>query len=768
VSKAGRALPWHPVAFCRARDPGWRALKRSVRAALVLPAAFAIARALTGDIQVPLFTSFGTFALLLLVELDGTRAARLRGYTALIGTAIPLIVAGTLCSRSDGPAIAGMAVAGFAVLFAGLLAPQAALASMYLLLAFVLPVSVPAGPDEILPRLAGWGIGSVLGLAALMVLWPPAWHDERRAALAEAAGRLATLAQAHAEGRGDHAARVESTAAIARLRGLFEATPYPCTGTGATDIALARMLSRTEWAGDLGIIPPNQQSASLRPGYARLVYGAAARTLRAVAVLASGADPAAVAELRVAVTGLHQARVASLAPSAHDVVRLVTARDDPAARGTGDFLPYAMAALTVVHRARAFGLACEELGILALESAGAGRAPGGGTAVTGAAAPAAGLPPWRATLRETARRAASYWTPRSVWLRNSVRGAAGLALAVAVARIAGVQHAFWVAFGAMSVLRSNALGTGARALRAVAGTVVGFAAGTAIMIGVGAHVAVLWFVLPVAVLVAGAAPAVISFAAGQAGFTVMVIVLFNILVPTGWTVGLVRVEDVALGCAVSVAVGLLLWPRGASTALGGALRDAYAASAGYLTAAVARFCSPGLDPGGIQRDGQAALAADARLDDAYRQYLSERGAKAIGLRTATHLRTGAARLRLEAHSLATMPAQPLDLAGVPAVAGSAAAEVTQAAADLRLACERVRECFAGDCSGALNGSGSGPPQWQRSLVRAFGVARAEQDEAWVRIALRVSWAGEYLADEQALQREFAAAVDALDGSRRPG
>jgi hypothetical protein len=115
-----------------------------------------------------------------------------------------------------------------------------------------------------------------------------------------------------------------------------------------------------------------------------------------------------------------------------------------------------------------------------------------------------------------------------------------------------------------------------------------------------------------------------------------------------------------------------------------------------------------------------------------------------------------------------MPAQPLDLAGAPAAAGSAAAEVTRAAADLRLACERVRECFAGDCPGALNGSGSGPPRWQRSLVRAFGVARAEQDEAWVRMALRVSWAGEYLTDEQALQREFTAAMGALDGSRRPG
>src|SRR5262249_26770158 len=70
------------------------------------------------------------------------------------------------------------------------------------------------------------------------------------------------------------------------------------------------------------------------------------------------------------------------------------------------------------------------------------------------------------------QRSATHLTVRSVWLRNSLRGAAALAVAVAVARMTGVSHAFWVALGTLSVLRSNALGTGATALRAVAGTVV--------------------------------------------------------------------------------------------------------------------------------------------------------------------------------------------------------------------------------------------------------------------------------------------------------
>ena len=43
----------------------------------------------------------------------------------------------------------------------------------------------------------------------------------------------------------------------------------------------------------------------------------------------------------------------------------------------------------------------------------------------------------------------------------------------------------------------------------------------------------LWLLLPVAVLIAGLAPATISFAAGQAAFTLTLLILFNILAPEG-------------------------------------------------------------------------------------------------------------------------------------------------------------------------------------------------------------------------------------------
>ena len=243
-----------------------------------------------------------------------------------------------------------------------------------------------------------------------------------------------------------------------------------------------------------------------------------------------------------------------------------------------------------------------------------------------------------------------------MWFRNAVRGAAGLALAVAVVEVTDVEHGFWVVLGTLSVLRSNALGTGSTALRAVGGTAVGFVVGSAIMIGVGGHLVLLWVLLPLAVLVSGVAPSMISFAAGQAGFTVVVIILFNIIDPTGWKVGLTRIEDVAIGCAVSVVVGLLFWPRGATAALGRALSDAFVTNSGYLADAVDRLTSH--QPGRSTPDPPSGRPTRAylRLDDAFRQFLAERGAKVVPVETVASLFTGSNRIRLAAYTLATLPA----------------------------------------------------------------------------------------------------------------
>ena len=185
--------------------------------------------------------------------------------------------------------------------------------------------------------------------------------------------------------------------------------------------------------------------------------------------------------------------------------------------------------------------------------------------------------------------ALSHLSFRSVWFRNALRGAVGLALAVAVVEVTNVSHGFWVVLGTMSVLRSERARDRCHRPARRRRHGLGFVVGSAIMIGVADHTVLLWVLLPVAVLISGMAPSMISFAAGQAAFTVVVIILFNIIEPTGWKVGLTRIEDVAIGCGVSVVVGILFWPRGATAALGRALSAAFVANSGYLADAVERL-----------------------------------------------------------------------------------------------------------------------------------------------------------------------------------
>jgi hypothetical protein len=151
------------------------------------------------------------------------------------------------------------------------------------------------------------------------------------------------------------------------------------------------------------------------------------------------------------------------------------------------------------------------------------------------------------------------------------------------------------------------------------------------MLAIGTTPTALWVALPIAVLVASYAPGTAPFAVGQAAFTVTVIVLFNLLVPAGWKVGLVRIQDVAIGCAVSLVVGALFWPRGAGAVVGDDLADAFRRGAAYLTQAVdwalgLRPQAPDTAPAGPADPVKAALTRQAAdLADFYERVAVEVG-----------------------------------------------------------------------------------------------------------------------------------------------
>ncbi len=593
-----------------------------------MPAVFAFADKVIGQPQTSIFAAFGSFAMLVLVEFTGPPRTRFLAYLGLACVGASFITLGTLCSRNAWLAAGAMIAVGFATLFSGVISGYFAAAATGALLTFVLPVTIPAPNSAIPDRLEGWGIAAGAGICALMLLWPP----RRRADLQrEAAGALRAVADfldADQERLAERA-RLARGAVDALGRRLLGTQHRPTGPTGPT-AALASFPDELDWL--LSFLAPSAKLQTLELACAEdaEAMAAAAAVLRASAGRLEGRDE------RPDFARLDSARDAV----AHALVRRLPELPTDTPAGA---VPQA---LEPPFRIRAATYSARQVAGYALLA-------------TGADAPEldhrdlAQPQPTRAALEATEQLAVEHASVGSVWFQNSVRGAAGLAVAVYIAQRTGLQHGFWVVLGTLSVLRSNALGTGWSILSALVGTAVGIVVGALLVIGIGTHEGVLWGVLPVALLLAAYAPRAISFAAGQAGFTVVLFVLFNLIQPVGWRVGVVRLEDVAIGFAISLGVGLLFWPRGAGALLRDDLAAAYARGADYVVA-TARQLIEGGDSEDAARAGRAADAALHRLDDAFRQYLAERSATAFNVEAVAALVGGASRVRRAAQSLTSL------------------------------------------------------------------------------------------------------------------
>jgi uncharacterized membrane protein YccC len=723
---------------------------------------FAIAHAAFSNPQVALFAAFGSFALLLLVEFTGPPRVRLASYGGLYVVGACFTALGTVVSTHKVLAVVAMAVIGFAVLFAGIVAPQAATATTAALLTFVLPVAVAQPVAAVGPRLLGWTLAAAFCIAACMLVWPPPWHENLRRRLAAAVTAIARLAAARCSGEDGSQAYDAVSSEMGRLRDQFAATPYPPTGAAPGAVGLSKLVGRVEWvAGNSAMIRDEHWSTVPRP--ALRITEQVAETLQQTAGLISDDeghavhDPVRVEALRDCTRKLDQLINAELDA---DVRSLAQAETAPLL----DLAPPAdlaaekdlAASLDPGFHARVLGIATEMVADAALEAAGAEAVTDRRLWMADESAPQA-----------LAHRLLSHLSFRSVWFRNALRGAIGLAIAVTVVEITNVSHGFWVVLGTLSVLRSSALGTGATALRAIGGTAVGVVVGSAIMIGVADHSVLLWVLLPLVVLISGLAPSMISFAAGQAGFTLVVIILFNIIQPVGWKVGLTRIEDVAIGCGVSIVVGFLLWPRGATATLGHTLSAAFTTSSGYLADAVERLTSTRRHVD-TEVGQQASHRAYLLLDDAYRQYFAERGAKVVSMETVSRLFTGSNRLRLAAYTLDTLSVYP-PTAGRPEVEAVAVAEAVLR--DSYASSHRWYEEFADVLADRRAVLDEPPPHagvLHEVLQKAFAEVRDQRRSDRVRTTLQMLWADELLENQSQMQSELHSSANLFVRGRRRG
>ncbi len=583
----------------RKRDPSRDGLRRALRAGIAVPLAATVSFLVAGDNQAPVFTLVGSIALLIVADFPGSTGTRALAYGGLGFNGLVLIALGTWAAPHPLVAVLLCFALGALVSFLGLLSEVVAAGQRSTLMVFLLPVSMPVGPLN--DRLLGWLLALLVCVPAALFLFPPRYTTELRHHAALVCAALADRIEAgdiQAEGAGDRV-----TEAMDTLRAEFLSSAVRPMAMTAGSRSLIRVVSNLQWLTNRVNADSGRLLAHIGP--------LSVAVLRSSAEVLRSPQAAHAAELSQVVAA-H--RLIAYAHYDNDIHDILGEADDAAAVQLGRTL------LSRRTMSATIGLTGS---IIATATAMDARPLI--DRILGRGLPETGIADRVATRRSAWLSLIGYLQTRSVTVINSLRIGLALALAVIVTLVLPVQNAMWVILGALSVLRSSAAGTRTTVVRAVTGTVIGFVIGATIIAIVGVNPVVLWTLLPLATFGSTYVMTVGSFTASQAMFTMQVLIVFNLMRPIGWQIGLIRVEDVVLGALVGLAVSMLLWPGGAQTAMHRAVGDAITACSRYLAAAVTRV-TRGETPQtqqAVTELGAAALTAARTHGDAVRVYLSE-------------------------------------------------------------------------------------------------------------------------------------------------
>lgn len=573
------------------------ALRRATRVAIVIPLLLAALISIPGLGPSALFGVFAGLAMLLFADFGGPLRDRFAAYMVTTAVGIPILIVGITFGQSIEGAVIVMAVVAFGLGIAAVLRGPVASAQTVLLLATVLAVtSAPAGTQ--LTAVICWTIGGVTAGVAALLLWPARpshrlardlsdlyrsaaravrsrWGTPDQAEYDEVLARLdLQLSALHGQFDGNllrPAGLTDSDRALAqlvdlasRLRGYLKWQDSPTPGmVDSPALIQAREDLATAIADELDRVADFLADPGRRDNSPDRIKQARDEHLR-VAILW-------VDELRGTVPGSHlRSRLDNMFPLRLSSISTELASANVAQRQVADhFMDPALNHELNRQRAGAWDRV-------------------------------------RANLA---------WD--SPWFRSALRTAVALSCSVALAKTLELSHGFWIVLGTLTALRFDALGTGRTALQALLGTTAGVIIGAGLIEVVGGATALWWVLLPLVLVVTAYTPGTFSLAVGQAGFSVTVIVMFSLLFPASLATAEARLEDVAIGLAVSFAVSLLMWPSGVVATLHRRMMDAIVGASDHLLMSIDYIAGGAVDDDLLGWGAKRAAAALDRAQEAY-------------------------------------------------------------------------------------------------------------------------------------------------------
>lgn len=573
-------------------DPGHTALRRGIRGALVLEIAVAVTLIAMDSPQAALFAAFGTIGLLLTADFAGTWQRRLAAYLAMGVAGAVVIIIGWLAAQNPVAQVLVTAVVAFLLAFAPVMRGMLAAAAPGLLVVFVVAVTFGGTTADLPMYLAGWGFAVVLSTAAGVLLLP---RDRRlviRAKLCDSLRAAADLVHSiwvepDAEVRQRNQARLDQ--AVDELNATYVGQPFRPAGMTARDRALSLLVDEVNSARILLGVDPEALAAD--PGE-EIGTPALAQSMGealvgiADAFMSEGEPPTA--------QPLDAARLVHHQRTEDWVLQRSRAGDDTTilAKGIRDG-----------HLVRIAALVSEQLVELARQSLGAEVEPLPDL-------PALPERSWGTIVRAHA----SFGSP---WFRAALRSGVGLGIAIFLVQQFGVSHGFWVLLGVLSVLRTDAASTRKFAWQAVVGTVLGVVLAVLVLAITDPHEILLWILMPLVVVLCAWGPVALGYISGQAAFSAFVMIVLGIIDwPPDLTLGLLRIENVAIGAVVAVVVGVVLWPGGAPKLLHKAVAVALREASAYLTLTIDSL-SHFVAPATLQAKEIVAIDASLRASETH-------------------------------------------------------------------------------------------------------------------------------------------------------
>jgi len=579
--------------------------QRALRAAAGATACFYLAWIAIEDPVLAVFATLSVIGLLVLADFGGDRREQARAYVLATVIAAALVALGTAVSEDTYAAAGLLFVVALCVSLSTAMGRNVATGANGVLLFFLVACAVPAPIGALESRLPGVLLGGAVSLVAALTIWPQRPRDRLRAALADATDALATRigwlskppddeAESFAEPVRDALARAgPERLAVGERPTLASERDHAQMRVGY-GLSRAQLLVERMWQRPA---PPAEVDDA-----ERVLAQELRQTLNATATALRGEGPAPAVDLALDAGRAHRERTD--AALVHELA--FGGADDALAVGA--------------DRAVLAGEVSTSVGGVVTDArvvVGADRFPArAGSLSEGLDRRVEGMLDRLTTI------ASSTFSLRSVALQNSLRLAVGLGLARLLGGLLEVENGFWVLFATLSVVRTNAFQTGATALQAVLGTAIGFAVALPLLLVIGTRGDLYLYVLPI-VTVGGLLAGSINVVWGQAGFTVLVSVLFNLVEPIGWEIGIVRIQDVAIGAAAGVVIGLAAWPRGATGQLAESLADAITVNGNLVAATIERRLRP-VSPERLSRLRSRARAKTLRADGVLAVFLTER------------------------------------------------------------------------------------------------------------------------------------------------